>query len=111
MLLTQPYIYIYIYVNVNYYSMMPFKNDLLWSPINKMTENNTEVTSKTREVGFIGSTPYKVNKKFDKKQNKLMKKCFLMGTIHIYPICILPLLADASLSLDFLKYLEGMIPS
>ena len=64
--------------------MMPFKNDLLWSPINKMTENNTKVTSKTRKVGFIGSTPYKVNKKSDKKQNKLMKKCFLMGTIYIY---------------------------
>ena len=44
---------------------MPVKDDLLWNPINKITKNNTEVTSETQKVSFIGSTPYKVNKNSD----------------------------------------------
>ena len=32
-----------------------------------MTENNTEVISETWKVGFIGSTPYKIDQKTVKK--------------------------------------------
>ena len=48
------------------------------------------------------------------KTNFVMKDMLFWQTMAwgmSYSICIFPPLADASLSLDFLKYLGGMIPS
>ena len=37
-----------------------------------MIENSIKVTSKTQKIGSIGSTSYKISKKFDKKLTLLI---------------------------------------